>query len=67
MRCTDNVIMFYVNLFLENIIYIYIKAYLLQNFVSNEFIIKSNNYKLYTYIYYNYFVQVMSNNENNLE
>ena len=61
--------MFYVNLFLENIIYIYIyiKAYLLQNFVSNEFIIKSNNYKLYTYIYYNYFVQVMSNNENNLE
>ena len=61
-QCTDNVIMFYINLFSENIIYIYIIAYLLYNFVSNEFIIKSNNYKLHTYIYYNYFVQLMSNN-----
>ena len=39
----------------------YIIAYLLLNFVSNEFIIRSNNYKLHTYIHFNYSIQVMSN------
>ena len=36
-------------------------AELLQNFVSNEFIIWRNNYKLHMYIHYNYSVQVMRN------
>ena len=39
----------------------YIIAYLLLNFISNEFIIRSNNYKLHTYIHFNYSIQVMSN------
>ena len=32
------------------------------DFIGNEFIIKSNNYKLHTYIHYNYSIEVMRNN-----
>ena len=37
------------------------------NFVSNELIIRRNNYKLHTHIHYNYSVHVMRNIKKNLE
>ena len=48
MWCTDNIVIFYVRWF-RRILYIYYSITVIK-FVSNEFIIESNNYKLHIYI-----------------
>ena len=54
MQCTNNVVIVYGKKKMEN-------GVCYKNFFSNEFIVRSSNYKLHTQIYYKYYVQVMSN------